>query len=172
VVRWLRLPVAALVLVGVLIALALAGCVGAPAEPVRPAVRPALPINDSPRAAVRSYLDWVTYAYRIGRSDVATPTVSAEEAVRVDAYLQKNALERKRLDQTLVSLELGAPSAEGSHTLVPTKEEWRYRYLELAAEKALTPYYTVSYDATYDVGTVRGSLVVFDVEATPHGEVK
>lgn len=135
---------------------------------------PAAWILTTPRAAVRSYLGWTSYAYRIATSDVATPTMGPDEAVRIDAYIQLNLEKHQLVDQTLTSISFGKQSTEGTRTLVPTKEKWTYRYVSIAAPggKTAAGPYTASYDATYTVVKSGKDWVVSSVQAKALGKVK
>ena len=128
----------------------------------------------TPESAVRSYLDWTTYAYRIGQSQFATPTMTPYEEVRVDSFVQYNIQQSRLLDQTLDSITFGTPSAGSTSTLVPAKEQWTYSYLSTdIGNKTLSGPYAVSYDTTYTVvKSSSGAWVVDKVEATPKGTVK
>jgi hypothetical protein len=128
----------------------------------------------TPESAVRSYLDWTSYAFRIGVSDVASPTMTGPEEVRVDSYIQINLQRARVIDQKLVSVTFGKPSVGATSTLVPAKEKWTYSYLSIAVGNALlSGPFTVRYDSTYTV--VKGSKSVWlvdSVKATPLDTVK
>ena len=138
------------------------------------ASKPKAPVLSTPESAVRSYLDWTSYAYRIGVYAVATSTMTPSEGVRVDAYTQLNLQRKVLLDQTLVSIAFGKPSVGTTHTLLPAKEKWTYNYLSIAiGNKVLEGPYTANYDTTYTV--VKGSKGVWQVDsvkATPLDPVK
>jgi hypothetical protein len=127
----------------------------------------------TPESAVRSYLAWISYAYRIGQSVVATPTMTPFEEVRVDSYNQFNLEKSRLIDQRLDSITFGAKSTGATSTLVPAKEKWTYSYLSVAeGNKSLGGPYSVSYDSTYTVvKTARGWLVDSGV-AAPEGTIK
>jgi hypothetical protein len=127
----------------------------------------------TPETAVRSYLAWITYAYRIGQSDVATPTMTAAEEVRVDSYNQYNLEKSRLIDQRLNSITFGTPSKGATSTLVPAKESWTYSYLSVAeGNKSLGGPYSLSYETTYSmVKTTRG-WVVDSTTAKANGPVK
>jgi hypothetical protein len=127
----------------------------------------------TPEQAVRSYLDWVSYAYRVGSSQVATPVMSGNEGVRIDSYLELNRQQGKRIEQQLTSITLGKQSVEGTHTLVPTHETWTYAYVSLTDGKQIGQTDHATYDATYTVVSPRqGQWVVDSVVAKPIGQVK
>jgi len=136
-------------------------------------VRPKAPAFDSPRKAVDSYLSWVSFAYEMANSDVATMTFSADEEVRVNSYVQLNKEKNRRIRQRLVRFTASAPTKVGKRTLLPAKEQWEYSYEALATTKSLTPTYTVSYVTTYTlVPRAQGGWIVDSVEAKALGEVK
>jgi len=131
-------------------------------------------VLSTPESAVRSYLDWTSYAYRIATSDVATPTMGPDEGVRVDSYIQYNIEKHQLTDQTLDSITFGAPSVGSTSTLIPTKEQWTYGYLSIeVGNKVLGGPYSASYDSTYTVvKTKKGDWVVDSVKAEALGTVK
>ena len=127
----------------------------------------------TPESAVRSYLDWVGYAYRTAESEVASPTQSAYQLVRTDAYIQANIQEQKLLDQTLVSLTLGEPSIEGSTAVVPAEEEWSYRYVSIVeAGKTISGPHTAKYKTTYTLEKTDNGWVVDNIEVEQIGDVE
>ena len=71
----------------------------------------------TPESAVRSYLDWTSYAYRIGSLASRRPTMTDPEEVRVDAYVQYNLQKNQVIDQTLTSITFGKASIGGTSTL-------------------------------------------------------
>jgi hypothetical protein len=128
----------------------------------------------TPQSTVRSYLDWTSYAYSIAQSWVATPTMTPEEDVRVDGYIQLNIQKSLLISQKLDSLTFGKQKKLASSTLVPVKEKWTYSYLSTASgNKVLEGPFTASYDATYTViQKMDGTWVVDSVDAKPEGTVK
>ncbi|MCE5204139.1 MAG: hypothetical protein ABFC80_08910 [Coriobacteriales bacterium] len=127
----------------------------------------------TPEEAVRSYLDWVSYAYRIGQSDVATPTMTPYQQVRVDSYVQYNIQKGRLIDQQLTDLTFGKPSVGTTSTLLPVRESWTYRYVSVeTAGKTLEGPYSVSYESTYTVVKRSQGWLVDRVEAKALGEVK
>jgi hypothetical protein len=128
----------------------------------------------TPDSTVRSYLEWTSYAYRIATSDVATPTMSGDEAVRVDSYIQLNLQKSQLIDQTLTSLSFGKSSTVGTRTLVPTKEKWAYSYISIKSPggKVIAGPYTATYTATYSLMRSGKGWVVDAVDAKPVGTVK
>jgi hypothetical protein len=106
-------------------------------------------------------------------SDVATPTMSSSEEVRVNSYVQLNKEANKLINQRLTSLSFGTTSREGTRTIVPTHESWEYSYLAIDTLRSLSPTYSVSYEATYTLVSPKPGLWIVDaVEAKPLGEVQ
>lgn len=137
------------------------------------ASKPKPPVLTTPESAVRSYLDWVSYAYRIGTSEVATPTMTPLEGVRIDSYTQYNLQKLQLLDQTLKSITFGKANIEGSRAIVPATEKWDYRYVSIkTAGKTVGGPYSASYDTTYTLVRSGQSWVVDSVDAAASGKVK
>jgi hypothetical protein len=136
--------------------------------------KPKPPVLTTPELAVRSYLDWTSYAYRIGQSDVATVAMTAYEGVRVDAYVQYNVQKSRLIDQTLKSIEFGTSSTGSTSTLVPAKETWTYRYVSIkTAGETISGPHAASYDVTYTVvKTDEGDWLVDKVDAKALGKVE
>lgn len=138
------------------------------------AAAPKPPQLTTAESAVRSYIDWTSYAYRIGQSKFASATVSSSEEVRVDSYCQLNIQKGRLMDGKLTSITFGSPSVGSTSTLVPTKEDWTYSYLSTQkGNKSLGGPYTASYDSTYTViKNKMGNWVVDSLQATAKGTVK
>jgi hypothetical protein len=136
--------------------------------------KPQLPDLATPEDAVRSYLDWISYAYRIGDSDVAKPAMSALEEVRVNSYVQYNLQEHSRvIDQELGSITFGTPvSKDASTTILTAKEKWSYKWVSVAqAGKVVGGPFSATYDTTYTViKNANGTWVVDSVEAKKVGK--
>jgi len=135
--------------------------------------KPERPMHGTPEEAVRSYLAWTSYAYRIAQSDVATPAMTPYEQVRIDSYIQFNLQKNRIIDQSLESIEFGRPSTGATSTLVPVRERWRYRYVstETVGETIGGPY-SASYDATYTVVKSAVGWLVDSSVTRALGEVK
>lgn len=118
-------------------------------EQAAEAIAPAPWDLSTPESAVRSYLDWVSFSYRMANSDIPTATMTAEEAVRVDSYIQLNRMSGKGIEQCLDSIELTRVSVEPSTAVVTAVEMWRYRYFSLENLEFVSDEYSASYDATY-----------------------
>jgi len=128
--------------------------------------------QSTPEAAVRSYLNGISYAYRIGDSDVASQTMTPFEYVRVDSYIEKNRQEGKGIEQTLTALEvLGSAGVEPTIT-VSAREAWAYRYFSLQDGAYQSEELTAAYTTEYTVVLEGGVWKVDKVSATPQGEVK
>lgn len=135
--------------------------------------KPAPWVLSDPKAAVRSYLDWVSYAYRITESSAATRTMSAQQEVRVDSYVQLNLQKSRLLDQTLMTITFGKESVGATHTLLPATEHWVYRYVSIDdVGKTLEGPYTADYETTYTLVKSNGGWVVDSVAVKALGEVK
>lgn len=127
----------------------------------------------TPESAVRSYLDWTSYAYRIATSDVATPTMSAKQAVRVDSYTQLNLQKSRLIDQALKSITFGTPSVGSTSTLLPAHEDWTYRYVSIqTVGKTIAGPYSISYDTIYTLVKSGSGWVVDSIQVKPLGTVK
>jgi hypothetical protein len=135
--------------------------------------KPKALVLSTPESAVRSYLDWVSYAYRIGQSGVATPTMSSYEEVRVDSFVQYNIQKSRLIDQKLKSIKFGTPSVEGSTAVIPAKEKWTYRYVSIeTAGKTISGPHSAAYDTRYHLVKTPRGWIVESVEATAQGTVK
>lgn len=127
----------------------------------------------TPELAVRSYLDWVSYSYRIGESDEATPTQTPHQVVRTDAYVQANLQQERLLDQTLTSIDFGKASVDGTRAVIPARETWSYRYVSIKeAGTTIGSPNTASYETTYALVKTEDGWVVDDIEVKALGEVK
>ena len=164
-----------------LVMLASSLCVAGCAKPQPPSVsigtaqltRPAPADLESPKSAVVSYLDWTSYAYLVGNSDVASTTMSAKEEVRVDSYVQLNKEQQRRISQVLVTFKPRAANIEGTRATLGADESWEYRYLSADGSRAISETYTASYETTYNVVLIRPKTWIVDsVEARALGEVK
>ena len=81
---------------------------------VKAVAAPAAPDLSTPLSSVKSYLDWTTYAYLIGDSDVATMTFSPAEEVRVNSYVQLNKEKGRLIEQKLVAFTPGEAGIDGT----------------------------------------------------------
>lgn len=136
----------------------------APVEPPPPMLR-------NPETAVYSYLLWITYAYRVLNSDVATMAFDEWEEVRVNSYVEYNRQEGRAIDQRLVKFEPRTVETKGATATVAAREEWAYRYINIADSTYSSPRHSVTYDSTYTVVNKenRGWLV-HEVQVAPVGE--
>jgi len=131
-------------------------------------------VLSDPESAVRSYLEWTSYAYRIAESSAATPTMSAEQEVRVDSYVQLNLQKERLLDQLLQSIKFGKARVGTTSTVLPATESWAYRYVSIKdVGKTIAGPYTIGYETTYTViKNDKGDWVVDTISVKPLGEVK
>ncbi|MBS3974115.1 MAG: hypothetical protein KGZ89_04530 [Actinobacteria bacterium] len=127
----------------------------------------------TPEKAVRTYLDWISYAYRTKNPQAAWDYMTSWEFVRVDAYAQKNLAEGRGIDQQLTVFDITQVSGSETTKSVDTNEEWVYRYFgpdgEYISEELTATFanrYTVVRDAQ------RGVWLVDRVYVTPKGEVE
>lgn len=166
--RFRLLPMSALLAALSLVIAGAAGCStrASTAELSSPVV-PARPDLATPRSAVRSYLDWVSFSYRMADSGLSSSTMDPYESVRVDAYIELNRQKNRGIEQRLVSFAVRSESREGTAVLVASKEEWRYRYFTLDGKRYDGASHTASYDATYTVVRQQQGWVVQKVDATP-----
>jgi len=126
----------------------------------------------SPEAAVRSYLGWTSYAFRIANSEVATQTMGPAEEVRINSYVEMNKEKGRLIDQRLRSMIFGPASVVGARATLSAREVWQYRYLSVVGGKPQSPLYTATYDTTYTVvAAAPGRWIVDNVEAKPQGTV-
>lgn len=142
-------------------------------ESIPPSVTvPPPPMLDSPRAAVLSYLLWISYAYRVLNSEVASATFSVNEEVGVNSYVQKNKEEGTALDQRLVDLKINKMQSAGATATLEAREVWRYRYIDRATGRYSSEPLDAVYDTVYTVvkNKETGSWQVDDVKATVVGE--
>jgi len=137
------------------------------------ASEPETPDLSTPEAAVRSYLDWSSYAYRIAQPRVALPTMTSYQEVRVDAYIQYNIQKGRLIDQTLVFLEVQDIRESEESAEVVVKEKWSYNYVSVKnAGEIISGPHEAEYDAVYTVVKQGDDWVVDAVEATPLGPVE
>lgn len=127
----------------------------------------------TPEAAVRTYLDWISYAYRTKNPEAAWDYMTSWEFVRVDAYAQKNLAEGRGIDQQLTLFDITQVSGTETTKSVDTQEEWVYRYFGPDGEyisEELTATFANRYTVVRD--TQRGVWLVDRVYVTPKGEVE
>lgn len=141
--------------------------------PAALSTRPAPWVLTTPESTVRSYLAWISYAYRIGQADVASATMTTDEEVHVDSYNQYNLEQARVIDQNLQSITFGKPSTEPTCVLLPTKETWTYRYFSIKeAGKPIGGPYTLSYETTYTLVKTGKGWVVASEKAKALGVIK
>lgn len=167
---------AAILVVVLAVAVPLTGCAEAsdsiaPQGPVR-TIQPDPADLATPEAAVASYLDWVSYAYLISDSSVATHTMTAWEGVRVDSYIERNRQQGRGIEQSLTELELTDASSTEPTSTLQTYEEWEYRYFDPETLEYLSDSLSASYEATYTLILDGERWLVDSVEATPLSEVR
>ena len=140
-----------------------------PADRPNPAQAPPPPMLRTPETAVYSYLLWISYAYRVLDSNVATLTFSPYEEVRVDSYVQLNRQEGRAIDQRLLELKIKSVASTGTTATVAARESWAYRYIDMATVKYKSATLKASYDSTYTVVKGNTGWVVDSVKAKSVG---
>lgn len=140
-----------------------------PATTPNPGVQPPPPMLNDPRTAVYSYQLWISYAYRVLKSEVASRTFDSFEEVRVDSYVMYNFQQGRAIDQRLLAAKLKAWESAGSTATVSMHEEWAYRYISTQTGKYTTPVLKAAYETTYTVVRQKDNWVVHSVEASSSG---
>ncbi len=143
-----------------------------PSTTPQPGQQPPPPSLKDPRTAVYSYLLWISYAYRVLNSDVASKTFDPYEEVRVNSYVMYNFQEGRAIDQRLLEAKVKDWESKGDTATVSLSEDWVYRYISTKTGKYTTPALNASYDTTYTVVRIKNSWVVHSVEATSSAPVK
>ncbi|GAB4276358.1 MAG: hypothetical protein Kow0056_06710 [Coriobacteriia bacterium] len=133
---------------------------------------PPAPDLSTPEAAVRSYLDWTSLAYRMANSEAASAVVTPWEEVRVDSYIQYNREQGRGIEQFLTRFDITSVAVEEPTATVTAYEEWRYRYFSLDSLEYLGPEHTAKYDTTYTVVWTEDRWLVDSVEAEALGPVE
>lgn len=122
---------------------------------------------------MESYLAWTAWAFTMANSDLATPTMTPDEEVRVNSYVQLNKERQRVIDQRLTALKFGDVTVEATRAIVPASESWEYRYLSIDGKSVVTPTYTARYETTYTVLAVAPNRWLVDsVEAKALDELK
>ncbi len=127
----------------------------------------------TPEESVRTYLEYVTLAYRMANSEATTRTATDYENVRIDAYIELNREKGQGIEQRLLSFASGVPSSTADTATVTAKETWEYRYFDLRTLAYVSEPTKASYDATYTV--VRqpdGRWLVDAVKAEPRSRTQ
>lgn len=121
----------------------------------------------APQTAVYSYALWISSAYRLLNSKVASQTFTPDQEVFVDSYVEYNREQGRAIDQRITGWKVKSLRSEGSSATVAVREDWAYRYIDIGTGRYSSPPYTVSYDSTYTVvkDPSKGWLVE-SVEAT------
>lgn len=119
-----------------------AGTVG---SPVLPAPRDL----STPEAATISYLEWVSYSYLMADPEIPIATMTPQEAVRVDAYIQLNRMNGQGIHQMLESFAVTSAAENPTGATIAARESWRYRYFLLETLEYTGEWVEASYDATY-----------------------
>ena len=140
-----------------------------PADKPNPAQTPPPPMLSSPKTAVYSYLLWISYAYRILNSDVATMAFSPYEEVRVNSYVELNRQQGRAIDQRLLNYQVKSVESKGNTATVGVREQWAYRYIDIKTAKYNSAILNATYDTTYTVVKGRSGWLVDSVKAQAVG---
>jgi hypothetical protein len=143
-----------------------------PATTPNPGAQPPPPALKDPRTAVYSYQLWISYAYRVLNSDVASRTFDPDEEVRVNSYVMYNFQEGRAIDQRLLVAKVKNWRSEGSTATVAMHEEWIYRYISTKTGKYMSPALNAAYETTYTLVRRNDDWVVHSVQAAPGAAVK
>jgi hypothetical protein len=127
----------------------------------------------NPENAVVSYLYWISFAYRVANSRVASQTYTPYEEVHVDSYIQYNLQEGRAIEQAPTVLRLTTVSATENTATVRAHEEWTYRYISTKTRTYTTAPLAAAYESTYTVVKGEDGLWRVDsVEASATTPVK
>jgi hypothetical protein len=137
-----------------------------PATTPNPGQQPPPPSLKDPRTAVYSYLLWISYAYRVLNSDVASRTFDSSEEVRVNSYVMYNFQEGRAIDQRLIVAQVKAWDSKDSTATVAMHEEWAYRYISTQTGNYTTQPLTAAYETTYTLVRQKDNWLVHSVEAS------
>ena len=140
--------------------------------PPDPVVPPPV-VQITPEDAVASYIDWVSLAYRVANSRMASQTFTPYEEVRVDSYIRYNIEQRRAIDQSPTVVRFGRVTIKENTATVAAHEEWTYRYISLDTKRYSGPPLSASYETTYTVVRGEDGLWRVDkVEANSASEVE
>ncbi|MDY0340103.1 MAG: hypothetical protein RBS17_02660 [Coriobacteriia bacterium] len=135
------------------------------ADPVEPA-----PWDlTTPESAVRSYLDWMSFSYRVIDPEIPVATMTSGEALRVEGFIQRNWMNGKGLEQSLGSIEFTPISEESTSAVIAAYEEWEYRYFAVDTLEYVSEPTSESYETTYTLVKDPGGWLVDSVEASVVG---
>ncbi|NTU72059.1 MAG: hypothetical protein HGB10_09615 [Coriobacteriia bacterium] len=143
-----------------------------PATTPNPGQQPPPPALKDPRTAVYSYLLWISYAYRVLNSDVASFTFTPEEEVRVNSYVMYNFQEGRAIDQRLLVANIKSSKSKGDTATVAMHEEWIYRYISTQTGTYTSEPLEAAYDTTYTLVRQDGNWLVHSVAATSSAGIK
>lgn len=153
----------------------LSACSGRQAPPATSEVittaTPEPPKLSTPEDAVKSYLDWISFSYRTGSSEISSPTMTPEEGVRVDSYIELNRQKGQFLDQSVAKFKVRDVKIKGKKATVTASEDWVYRYVVIVNSKP-GPKLNASYETTYTLKKQGENWVVESVEASATTPVK
>ena len=126
------------------------------------------PDRSTPELAVRAYLDLISKAYRAGDSELAASTMTPDELVRVDAYIEFNRQRNRRIEQQLVDFDKRSESVESTYALLTADERWRYGYIAVDSGQPTGDQNEAAYRTRYELVLDGGvwKVASVDVSAT------
>lgn len=133
---------------------------------------PPPPMLTKPETSVYSYMVWISYAYKVLDSTVATHAFSAWAEPRVSAYVEYNRQEGRALDQYPALVEYTDVRTEDGTATVTTNETWFYRYIDIQTGDYSSPIYSAQYEGTYTLIREEEGWLVRDVDVVALAEVK
>jgi len=143
----------------------------APSTTVIATGTPEPPTLGTPEDAVKSYLDWISFSYRSGSSEDSSPTMTAEEGVRVDSYIELNRQKDRFIEQALKKLDITDVKIKGASATVTANEVWDYRYVTVSSGKP-GPTLSAEYTTTYTLKQTKDGWVVATVQAQSDAPVQ
>jgi hypothetical protein len=120
----------------------------------------------TPEQAVVAYLKTISYAYRLANSSIALPTMTDNESVRVDSYVELNREASRTIEQELLSFRVKSVKIAAKTATVTAAESWRYRYIDIKTRRYRGPEHVAKYDTVYKLARSKKGWLVDSVDAT------
>ncbi|MFA5844967.1 MAG: hypothetical protein WC971_09095 [Coriobacteriia bacterium] len=157
----------------VAVTLPASGCGRASASRTPEPVKPTMRDQSAPASATVTYLQWVSYSYLVRDSEVSSFTYTPNHSVRINSYIEANREQARGIDERLQRFVIKGTQISGDHARITAREDWKYRYFDLAGGKYRSSWYTVSYDSNYYLELTPDRRWVVDVvDAQARGTVK
>lgn len=121
-----------------------------------PAVEPPAPDLETPEAAVRSYLMWLSYAYLTRDSNSLIDVLTDAQWKRASEYISLNYSKGRAIDQRCVEFTVHKVRVDGSMASVNVRERWLYRYVNTSGNSYSGPAEDITYDCLYELKYVEG----------------